>query len=75
MPVFYSTPDGRVGALESALGDQAVVDPLGGVTLPGPAAPVPRGYEPIRVTKGSSVGDSGALPTAGGLSERSGSLC
>ena len=31
-------------------------------------------HESTSPAKGSSVGDSGALPTAGGLSERSGSL-
>ena len=33
-----------------------------------------RSHESIVSAKGSSSGDSGALPTAGGLSERSGSL-
>lgn len=63
MPVLYSTPDGRVGALESALGDQAVEDPLRGVALPGPAAPVlqqPRvdqGYEGLQQGRLGSPAD------------------
>lgn len=63
--------DHSPGASEAALGDRAVVDPLGGVALLVSAAPVLGEPRVDQSREGLEQGRLGALPTTGGLSERS----
>lgn len=65
---------GGAGALEAPLLDEPVVDPPGRVALLVPAAPVLQEPRVDQLREGPGQGRLGRPPTAGGLSERSGSL-
>ena len=70
-PAPHVPSDRRVGALEPLLRDEAVVDPLRGMALLAPAAPVFQEPRVDQGLEGLEQGDPGAPPISGGLSERS----
>lgn len=73
-PPLHVPQHGRVRPLEAPLPDEPAADPLGRAALPAPAAPVLGKQRVDQARIGREGGDSGTLPTSGGLSEKSASL-